>query len=80
MVEMDGSETKSKFGTDAILGESLAVCKAGSAEKGVPLYCDITDLTGNPEVILLVSAFNVINGGLHAVNKLAMQEEFMSSL
>uniref|UniRef100_A0AAR2LDC9 phosphopyruvate hydratase n=1 Tax=Pygocentrus nattereri TaxID=42514 RepID=A0AAR2LDC9_PYGNA len=64
----------SKFGANAILGVSLAVCKAGAAEKGVPLYRHIADLAGNPEVILPVPAFNVINGGSHAGNKLAMQE------
>ncbi|KAG7252001.1 hypothetical protein CRUP_012771, partial [Coryphaenoides rupestris] len=53
MLELDGTENKSKFGANAILGISLAVCKAGAAEKG---------------------AFNVINGGSHAGNKLAMQE------
>uniref|UniRef100_A0A3Q1CIN6 phosphopyruvate hydratase n=1 Tax=Amphiprion ocellaris TaxID=80972 RepID=A0A3Q1CIN6_AMPOC len=63
-----------KFGANAILGVSLAVCKAGAAEKGVPLYRHIADLAGNPEVILPVPAFNVINGGSHAGNKLAMQE------
>uniref|UniRef100_A0A4W5KEN5 phosphopyruvate hydratase n=1 Tax=Hucho hucho TaxID=62062 RepID=A0A4W5KEN5_9TELE len=62
------------FGANAILGISLAVCKAGAAEKGVPLYRHIADLAGNPEVILPVPAFNVINGGSHAGNKLAMQE------
>jgi len=36
------------------LGVSLAVCKAGAAEKGVPLYRHIADLAGNPEVILPV--------------------------
>ncbi|XP_030041533.1 alpha-enolase isoform X2 [Microcaecilia unicolor] len=74
MLEMDGSENKSKFGANAILGVSLAVCKAGAAEKGVPLYRHIADLAGNSEVILPVPAFNVINGGSHAGNKLAMQE------
>ncbi|XP_041316178.1 alpha-enolase isoform X2 [Pyrgilauda ruficollis] len=74
MLEMDGTENKSKFGANAILGVSLAVCKAGAAEKGVPLYRHIADLAGNPEVILPVPAFNVINGGSHAGNKLAMQE------
>ncbi|XP_051029754.1 alpha-enolase isoform X1 [Phodopus roborovskii] len=74
MIEMDGTENKSKFGANAILGVSLAVCKAGAAEKGVPLYRHIADLAGNPEVILPVPAFNVINGGSHAGNKLAMQE------
>uniref|UniRef100_A0A673ILI0 phosphopyruvate hydratase n=1 Tax=Sinocyclocheilus rhinocerous TaxID=307959 RepID=A0A673ILI0_9TELE len=74
MLELDGTDNKSKFGANAILGVSLAVCKAGSAEKGVPLYRHIADLAGNPEVILPVPAFNVINGGSHAGNKLAMQE------
>uniref|UniRef100_A0AAY5KSH3 phosphopyruvate hydratase n=1 Tax=Esox lucius TaxID=8010 RepID=A0AAY5KSH3_ESOLU len=74
MLDMDGTENKSKFGANAILGISLAVCKAGAAEKGVPLYRHIADLAGNPEVILPVPAFNVINGGSHAGNKLAMQE------
>ncbi|KAL4670067.1 hypothetical protein H8959_008621 [Pygathrix nigripes] len=71
---MDGTENKSKFGANAILGVSLAVCKAGAVEKGVPLYRHIADLAGNSEVILPVPAFNVINGGSHAGNKLAMQE------
>ncbi|NXA16538.1 ENOB enolase, partial [Sapayoa aenigma] len=63
-----------KFGANAILGVSLAVCKAGAAEKGIPLYQHIANLAGNTELILPVPAFNVINGGSHAGNKLAMQE------
>lgn len=43
-----------KFGANAILGVSLAVCKAGAVEKGVPLYRHIADLAGNSEVILPV--------------------------
>ncbi|XP_038677424.1 enolase 1a, (alpha) isoform X2 [Scyliorhinus canicula] len=74
MLEMDGTENKSKFGANAILGVSLAVCKAGAAEKGVPLYRHISHLAGHTQVILPVPAFNVINGGSHAGNKLAMQE------
>ncbi|XP_068826246.1 alpha-enolase-like isoform X1 [Capricornis sumatraensis] len=74
MIEMDGTENKSKFGANAILGVSPAVCKAGAVEKGVPLYRHIADLAGNAEVILPVPAFSVINGGSHAGNKLAMQE------
>lgn len=74
MLELDGTENKSKLGANAILGVSLAVCKAGAAHKGVPLYRHIADLAGNNEVILPVPAFNVINGGSHAGNKLAMQE------
>ena len=74
MLELDGTENKSKLGANAILGVSLAVCKAGAAHKGVPLYRHIADLAGNAEVILPCPAFNVINGGTHAGNKLAMQE------
>merc|ERR1719419_84366 len=74
MLDLDGTDNKSKLGANAILGVSLAVCKAGAASKGVPLYRHIADLAGNSEVILPVPAFNVINGGTHAGNKLAMQE------
>ncbi|KAM7326018.1 hypothetical protein ACRRTK_014496 [Alexandromys fortis] len=74
MIEMEGTENKSKFGANVILGVSLAVCKAGAAEKGVALYRHIADLAGNPEVILPIPAFNVINSVSHAGNKLAMQE------
>uniref|UniRef100_T1GN32 Enolase n=1 Tax=Megaselia scalaris TaxID=36166 RepID=T1GN32_MEGSC len=74
MIKLDGTENKSKFGANAILGVSLAVCKAGAAKKGVPLYKHIADLAGNKDIILPTPAFNVINGGSHAGNKLAMQE------
>merc|ERR1719288_230490 len=74
MLKIDGTENKNNLGANAILGVSMAVCKAGAAHKGVPLYRHIADLAGNKEVILPVPAFNVINGGTHAGNKLAMQE------
>ena len=74
MLALDGTENKSKLGANAILGVSLAVCKAGAAQKGVPLYRHIADLAGNTDVILPCPALNVINGGTHAGNKLAMQE------
>jgi enolase len=74
LLQLDGTENKSKLGANAILGVSLAVCKAGAVHKGVPLYRHIADLAGVDKVILPVPAFNVINGGSHAGNKLAMQE------
>jgi len=74
MLELDGTKNKSKLGANAILGVSIAVCKAGAAERGVPLYRHIADLAGHKEIIMPVPAFNVINGGSHAGNKLAMQE------
>jgi enolase len=74
MLALDGTKNKSKLGANAILGVSIAVCKAGAAAKGVPLYRHIADLAGHKEIIMPVPAFNVINGGSHAGNKLAMQE------
>eukprot|EP00010_Vexillifera_abyssalis_P003588 CAMPEP_0201562390 /NCGR_PEP_ID=MMETSP0173_2-20130828/79304_1 /ASSEMBLY_ACC=CAM_ASM_000268 /TAXON_ID=218659 /ORGANISM="Vexillifera sp., Strain DIVA3 564/2" /LENGTH=477 /DNA_ID=CAMNT_0047976955 /DNA_START=37 /DNA_END=1470 /DNA_ORIENTATION=- len=74
MLELDGTDAKSKLGANAILGVSLAACRAGAAAKGVPLYQHIADIAGNDKLILPVPAFNVINGGTHAGNKLAMQE------
>lgn len=74
LLRLDGTENKSKYGANALLGISLAVAKAGAAKKGVPLYKHLADLAGNKDIILPVPAFNVINGGSHAGNKLAMQE------
>uniref|UniRef100_A0A914MHZ6 Enolase n=1 Tax=Meloidogyne incognita TaxID=6306 RepID=A0A914MHZ6_MELIC len=74
LIELDGTDNKGNFGANAILGVSLAVCKAGAVHKGVPLYKYIADLAGIQKVILPVPAFNMINGGSHAGNKLAMQE------
>lgn len=80
MVEtLDGTKnewgwSKSKLGANAILGVSLAVCRAGAGAKGMPLWKYIAELAGNTDVVLPVPAFNIINGGSHAGNKLAMQE------
>jgi len=74
MLDLDGTKNKSKLGANAILGVSIAVCKAGAAEAGLPLYRHIANLAGHNEIIMPVPAFNVINGGSHAGNKLAMQE------
>uniref|UniRef100_A0A1D1ZHI1 phosphopyruvate hydratase n=1 Tax=Anthurium amnicola TaxID=1678845 RepID=A0A1D1ZHI1_9ARAE len=75
LLTLDGTKNKSKFGANAILGVSLAVAKAAAAEKGIPLYRHIAELAGSKmPFVLPVPAFNVINGGSHAGNKLAMQE------
>lgn len=74
MLALDGTENKSTLGANAILGVSLAVAKAGAVHKGLPLYKYIAQLAGVDKVVLPVPAFNVINGGSHAGNKLAMQE------
>ncbi|KAF2888651.1 hypothetical protein ILUMI_17522 [Ignelater luminosus] len=59
--------------TNAILRVSLAVAKAGVAKRKIPLYKHLADLAGNKGIILPVPAFNIINGGSHAGNKLVMQ-------
>jgi enolase len=76
LLKLDGTANKSKYGANAILGVSMAVLKAGAAAKGVPLYRHIADLAGHggKKIVMPVPAFNVINGGSHAGNKLAMQE------
>ncbi|KAL2566257.1 hypothetical protein AAZV13_19G154500 [Glycine max] len=65
---------KQKLGANAILAVSLAVCKAGASVLKIPLYKHIANIAGNKKLVLPVPAFNVINGGSHAGNKLAMQE------
>ncbi|RXH96492.1 hypothetical protein DVH24_008996 [Malus domestica] len=74
MLEIDGTPNKSKLGANAILGVSLSVCRAGAGAKGVPLYKHIQEVSGIKELVMPVPAFNVINGGSHAGNNLAMQE------
>jgi enolase len=74
MIQLDGTDNKGKLGANAILGVSLAVAKAGAAQKGLPLYRYIAELAGKKDVILPVPAFNVINGGSHAGNRLPFQE------
>jgi len=74
IIKLDGTENKSKLGANAILGVSIAVCKAGAGAKNLPWYVHVVDLAGVEEFVLPVPSFNVINGGKHAGNKLAMQE------
>lgn len=71
MIEMDGTENKSKIGANAILGVSMAVLKAAANSLGIPLYRYIGGLTART---LPVPFMNVINGGVHADNPLDIQE------
>ncbi|MCX8034032.1 MAG: phosphopyruvate hydratase [Thermodesulfovibrio sp.] len=71
MIELDGTENKSKLGANAILAISMAVCKASAEECGLPLYRYIG---GTNAKVLPVPMMNVINGGVHADNNLDIQE------
>jgi enolase len=71
MLELDGSENKSKLGANAILGVSLATAKAQASSLGLPLFRYL----GGPQAHLLpVPMMNVINGGVHADSGLDIQE------
>ncbi|SPQ18709.1 d9dbf700-f6bf-484b-85f3-f8b5c00c236b [Thermothielavioides terrestris] len=75
LISLDGTPNKTKLGANAILGVSLAIAKAGAAEKGVPLYAHISDLAGTKKpYVLPVPFMNVLNGGSHAGGRLAFQE------
>jgi len=75
LIKLDGTPNKGHLGANAILGVSMAVSKAAAAKKGVPLYTHFAELAGvKPPYVLPCPAFNVINGGSHAGNKLAFQE------
>ena len=69
MIELDGTETKSKFGANAILGISMASMKASAINEGKPLYRYIGEGKTLPRPMM-----NIINGGAHADNKLDFQE------
>jgi len=76
MINLDGTENKSKLGANAILGVSLAVCKAAAKSEGLELFEYIRQnsklKTQNSK--LPVPMFNIINGGKHADSGLAIQE------
>ncbi len=71
LIDLDGTANKRKLGANAILGVSLAVCRASANEAGVPLY---RYLGGCNAKVLPVPMMNIINGGAHADNNLDFQE------
>ena len=71
MIELDGTENKSRLGANAVLAVSAAVAKAAAEESTLPLY---RYLGGAGEMMLPVPLMNVINGGAHANNSVDMQE------
>ena len=69
--EADGTENKSRYGANAILGVSLAVARAAADGLGLPLYRYVGGVNGK---VLPVPMMNVINGGCHAKNSIDFQE------
>ena len=71
MIQIDGTENKSKIGANAILGVSLATAKVAAEEAGLPLYQYVGGVNANT---LPVPMMNILNGGSHADNKIDIQE------
>lgn len=71
MIDLDGTENKSRLGANAILAVSMAVAKAAAEESGLPLY---RYLGGAARMGMPVPMMNIINGGAHANNNIDMQE------
>ena len=71
LIEADGTENKSHFGANAILGVSLAIARAGALTEQTPLYRYIGRLDS---YVLPCPMMNIINGGIHADNSLDYQE------
>jgi enolase len=71
LIDLDGTENKSRLGANAILAVSLAVAKAAAEESGLPLH---RYLGGAGPMAMPVPMMNVINGGAHADNGLDLQE------
>lgn len=74
MRELDGTSNLSTLGANSVLAVSMAVARAGAGSKGVPLYRHIADIAGVAHLTIPTPFLNVINGGYHAGNELAMQE------
>ena len=71
LVQLDGTENKARLGANAILGTSLAVCKAAAISKKVPLFRYIG---GEKADMLPIPMMNIVNGGAHADNNVDLQE------
>ncbi len=71
LIDLDGTDAKSRLGANAILGVSLAVAKAAADELAVPLYRYVGGANAH---VLPVPMMNVVNGGVHADNNVDFQE------
>jgi enolase len=71
LIELDGTENKSRLGANAILGVSLAAAKAGAEARGLPLYRYVGGVAAH---VLPVPMMNIVNGGVHADNAIDFQE------
>ena len=71
---LDGTPTLSRLGANAVLGTSLAVCRASAVASGLPLYRRIAQLAGVDEPVLPMPMVNILSGGLHAGRGMDVQD------
>ena len=71
LIELDGTENKSRLGANAILGVSMAACRAGAKANDIPLY---DYLSINNDYVMPIPMMNILNGGSHAENTVDIQE------
>ena len=71
LIELDGTENKSRLGANAILGVSMAACRAGAKANDIPLY---DYLSINSDYVMPIPMMNILNGGSHAENTVDIQE------
>jgi enolase len=75
MIDLDGTETKSKLGANAILAVSMAVAKAAAISQKIPLYVHLKNISGSTrDFSLPLPMVNIVNGGQHAANSTDIQE------
>lgn len=74
LLELDGTDNKSKLGANATLAVSLAVARAVAASKQQPLYAYVASLVGNTTLTLPMPMLNILNGGKHAEGSTDIQE------
>ena len=74
MIDLDGTPNLVRLGANAVLATSLAVCRAGAAAAGVPLYRHIGALAGSPRMTLPMPMVNILSGGAHAGRSMDVQD------
>ncbi|HEX6258156.1 MAG TPA: phosphopyruvate hydratase [Candidatus Saccharimonadales bacterium] len=74
LLELDGTENKSRLGANALLAVSLAAAKAAANAKGMPLHAHIAEITGTTQQTLPMPMMNIMNGGKHAAGSSDVQE------
>jgi enolase len=80
LIELDGTDNKSRLGANAILGVSMAFARAAANAQNLQLFEYLAQISGNENYALPTPFFNIINGGKHADSGLDVQEFMIAHL